>query len=421
MTGFTKERFGASSIILATLVLASSPALSATFTVTTTSDSGPGSLREAIASANATGGADRIEFQAGLTGTITLASALPVMSDDVVVDGPGAAAITVSGGGGVRVFEVAGGTTAEIAGLTIADGSAPTGAGISNEGTLVLRDCMLTNNAAVPSGIGGGVDNFGGTLTIERCTISGNLADIGGGVASDTTLSIVETTITDNTSVLGGGIDNSGGAMVRRSTISGNAADFGGGLGNTGQLVVFNSTVSGNSATDSGGGIENFEGEVELEFTTIARNTAVSGAGIWNDNLLESKNSLVVDSNGSDCDNAGGQFDTAGVNYQTDGTCPGFDTETTTAIALDALADNGGPTRTHALAPTSVAVDAAADCTRLDGTTVVDIDQRGIARPDGPTAVNTGQRGTAGPVGTACDAGSYEAEQTDLIFASGFE
>src|SRR5437016_8771098 len=67
----------------------------AVFTVTTLNDAGAGSLRDAITQSNANPGADVIEFQAGLTGTISLQSALPAIADDVTVNGPGAAVVTV--------------------------------------------------------------------------------------------------------------------------------------------------------------------------------------------------------------------------------------------------------------------------------------------------------------------------------------
>src|SRR5690348_16634350 len=69
--------------------------LFSTFTVSTLSDSGAGSLRAAIAAANATPGADAIKFAPSLKGTIPLASQLTV-SDDLSISGPGNK-VTVSG------------------------------------------------------------------------------------------------------------------------------------------------------------------------------------------------------------------------------------------------------------------------------------------------------------------------------------
>lgn len=406
MNDFIRRRKATGCVLVVALVLATVSAHAATFTVTTTNNSGTGSLRDAISAANATGAADTIEFASGLAGTITLASALPALSSDVFIQGPGADVMIVSGGGTVRVFEISGGTTVEIAGLTIADGSSASGgAGIFNEGALTLSDCVLSGNSSTGFTDGGAIYNQDGVLEVFGSMIVGNEAEAGGGIRSTGTMTLIDSTVASNVSILGGGIDNGGDAFIHRSTISGNAAEFGGGVGNTGQLVVVNSTVSGNSATDSGGGTENFGGDLDLEFTTVARNTAASGAGVWNDNLFDAKNSLVVDSTGSDCDNTGGQFTIEGVNYDTDGTCPGFVVSSSTAIALGPLADNGGPTRTHALEVSSVAIDAAPDCSRLDGTTAIVRDQRSLPRPEG----------------TACDVGAFEAALSDLIFANGFE
>lgn len=87
------------------------PALLTTFTVTNHADSGPGSLRAAIEAANdevVNAGADTIEFEAGLIGTITTSSQLPI-SSSITISGPGASQLTVRGTGGAathRIFDV---------------------------------------------------------------------------------------------------------------------------------------------------------------------------------------------------------------------------------------------------------------------------------------------------------------------------
>src|SRR5262249_5492196 len=65
--------------------------------VTTLADSGDGSLRAAVAGANAHAGADTIDFQPGLTGTIALTSGEIDITDDLKINGPGADQLTVSG------------------------------------------------------------------------------------------------------------------------------------------------------------------------------------------------------------------------------------------------------------------------------------------------------------------------------------
>jgi hypothetical protein len=93
------------------LVVLASQAQALTYTVTNTNDSGEGSLRQAIIDANTTTGvADTINFDLGSAATITLTSSdLPTITDgaELTIDGK-SANITVSGGGTVRVFEVAG-------------------------------------------------------------------------------------------------------------------------------------------------------------------------------------------------------------------------------------------------------------------------------------------------------------------------
>src|SRR5438552_7065498 len=67
----------------------------ATLTVLNTNDSGPGSLRQAILDANATGGDNTINFAAGVTGTIDLQTALPDLTSNIDLEGPGADKLTL--------------------------------------------------------------------------------------------------------------------------------------------------------------------------------------------------------------------------------------------------------------------------------------------------------------------------------------
>ncbi|MCA8936032.1 MAG: hypothetical protein KDB68_07485, partial [Planctomycetes bacterium] len=103
-----------------------------TFTVSNTNDSGTGSLRDAITQANATTGADTIQF--GVTGTITLTSALPVISENITIDGPGRAALTIArnlASADFRIFETSViGVELHINELTIQGGRAVQGGAI---------------------------------------------------------------------------------------------------------------------------------------------------------------------------------------------------------------------------------------------------------------------------------------------------
>lgn len=406
-------------LLLMWLAATADMAQAATRTVTSLDDTGAGTLRSAIGQA-ASG--DTIDFQAGLSGTIFLDSPLPALAGSLTIQGPGADVITVSGRGQYRVFFIELDAMVTIAGLTIADGftDAPLtspdetdgfGGGIFNLGNLTLEDSVLQNNFAEIGG--GGLSNAEGIVNVLGTTVTDNSTDssgVGGGI--DTfggRVDVVESTVSGNQAEIGGGTFNDAGEMrLAASTVSANVADLGAGISNLGTLALVNSTISGNGAVDAGGGIENFGGDVTLLFSTIADNTAASGGGVLNDGGgFTAKNSLVADSpTGGDCAGIATSFNVAGDNFDTDGTCPEFFEVTSAALALEPLAVNGGPTETHGLGETSTAVDAAADCTDIGGTASIDDDQRGVARPQG----------------SSCDTGALEfSGLAEVIFADGFE
>ncbi len=160
----------------------------ATFTVTTTADSGAGSLRQGLLDADASPDPDTITFDipGGGEHTITLASPLTVASD-VTIDGtsqPGYAGtnvITISGNDTCRVLDVTTGTVA-IQGLTIIGGNTlQEGGGVRNAATLTLTNCTISGNGAYY--VGGGIcHEYALALTLNGCTVSGNTAYEGGGI-----------------------------------------------------------------------------------------------------------------------------------------------------------------------------------------------------------------------------------------------
>ena len=201
--------------------------------VTNTNDSGAGSLRQALVDVAAGG---TITFAAGLSGqTIALLSQL-VPAKNVIIDATALpAGITLTGGSGVRHFQINAGISATLRGLTLTGGSlagTDGGAILNNSGTLALERCTLHGNSAR---FGGALSNGGtGTASFTRCTLAGN-------TASDS----------------GGAIDQSGGAVtLTHCTVSGNFANvsgskFGGGIfvGISKSLTLANSVVGGNTAT----------------------------------------------------------------------------------------------------------------------------------------------------------------------------
>ena len=187
------------------------------------------SLREAlILAADETSypGADEITFDATLfaggPATITLDGTELTLDSDVTIDGPGAELLAIDADGRSRVFSVSESITATIDGLTITGGLADEGGGIYSEGTLTVVSSTLVGNSATGQyGYGGGIYSaLNSVLTVTGCTFSGNSA------VSD-----------------GGGIYNNGMLTVTGCTFAGNSAErYGGGIRRqNGTLTVTNS------------------------------------------------------------------------------------------------------------------------------------------------------------------------------------
>src|SRR4051812_39142890 len=91
-------RFAVAALMLAATTMS---AHAATITVTNTNDSGPGSLRQALANANK---GDTITF--AVTGTITLTSGGFLVTKNVTISGPGANQLSIDGNQALFVFGI---------------------------------------------------------------------------------------------------------------------------------------------------------------------------------------------------------------------------------------------------------------------------------------------------------------------------
>jgi len=376
-------RFAIAVLLLESMTMMSSHA--ATITVTNTNDSGPGSLRQALAVAH---DGDRITF--AVSGTITLTSGGLAVFKNVTISGPGADQLSIDANSSPihlsSGFYVA--AIATISGLTIRNGAD----GIDNlGGTLTVKNCVISGNSI--SGIynttpefgtvtttilsttvsgnsqGGGVftqpDIFSGgaTVTITDCTISGNFSAPGGGGISGThtALSVANSTISGNSTERNGGgilLVNSFASIVN-STISGNSAEMSGG-GIYGAATIENSTISSNSAGTSGGGIYN-NSSLDVTLSTITGNSAPSGGGIYNMGSVEVSDTILnAGASGENIFNDGGTVTSFGYNLSSDdggGYLTGPGDQINTDPLLGPLQDNGGPTFTHGLLPGSPAID----------------------------------------------------------------
>ncbi|MEM1369371.1 MAG: choice-of-anchor Q domain-containing protein [Cyanobacteria bacterium P01_H01_bin.15] len=309
----------------------------ATFTVNTTDDVISEddflSLREAlIEAANNGASLDTINFDAELLGpsaTITLDGLLGELEVDSNVEilGLGAEQLTIDAAGNSRVFDVDDNSAAvinvTISGLTITGGSisggfpSGVGGGVANVENLLLDSVVVTGNTAnVGGGVGNGADGLSiGTLTITNSQITGNAAvefsgpysdyGVGGGVANGFGIVTIEDSLIDSNTAdeIGGGTFNGIGSMtISRSTISNNQARTAGGSSNyayvpsgmmvpvpvVSTLTIEQTKITDNIASNVGGGIENFaqEGAATTTITesTISGNTAEAffGGGINN-------------------------------------------------------------------------------------------------------------------------------------------
>ena len=165
-----------------------SPASAQPFDVTNGADSGAGSLRQAITSANAAAGPVTIDFEHA--GAITLTSALPAITQNVTMENTSGGAVTVSGGGSPTFFTVSSGTLSLEAsgdtltrsigvdangGYNIAATTADSIQTLSGTGTVQLGHSTLTilngsttfSGAIGDGGEGGRVAIKGGVQTLD--------------------------------------------------------------------------------------------------------------------------------------------------------------------------------------------------------------------------------------------------------------
>jgi len=340
--------------------------LAATITVTNTADNGAGTLRAALASAT---NGDTINFS--ITGAITLTSGELLVNKSVTILGPGPASLAVNGNfpnTTNRVFYITNAVTAAIFNLTITNGHA------------------------------GGIWNDHSKLTVSNCTFSGNAAGNGAGIYNDgsssnrsATLSVIASSFSGNSaSSTGGGIYNAGRLngsatlSVSASTFSSNSATLdGGGMYNDGAfsgsatLTVSNCTLNGNYANRYGGGIYNYQATLEIGDTIL--NAGASGANIANDSGTVTTHGYNLSG-----DNGGGFLTNATDQINTD-------------PKLGPLANNGGPTFTHALMTGSPAIDKG----KRDAipSLALTTDQRGAPRPDEFSSITNASGGDGSDIG----------------------
>jgi fibronectin-binding autotransporter adhesin len=311
------------------------------------------------------------------------------------------------------------------------------GGGIYSEGTLTISRTTFADNQS--GEYGGGVEDSGGSLTITDSTFQTNSSNAGGALfnidasltvtrvtflenhgstfggaifhlknADPLSMTVQDSTFDGNKAVYGGAAIklNDGTGIVTGSTFIGNGSldTSGGGVESSGTLTVANSTFTGNSGY-YGGGIASYD-TLYLWNSTFSGNSAsdhtdAGGAAIYIEGVLYFGNNILANSTlGADCSNParwGGQILTNSNNLVEDGTCNSLNGGSPANFlsgdpSLDALKDNGGPTRSMALLPGSTAL-AAGDYAICMAAPVDGMDQRGHGRSS---------------AALTCDRGAYE-------------
>jgi hypothetical protein len=397
-------------------------------------DGGPGTLRSVMLAApqdaliDLTGlTCDRIVLTQGVID-------ITATAHDMTVQGPGADRLAIDGRQNGAIFRA---FSLEVDGLTLTNGRVSgdvvSGGCISVASTVVMRSSRVTACSAYGTqyAAGGGIEAAYG-VALYSTTVSYNSAFAesgraqGGGInATYTAVTVTDSTITGNsaggsTGSAGGGVYALGFSGITRSTIDHNAADQGGGwychssFFQAAYCSVENSTISGNIARDSGGGlmVSDARAKVVIDNSTIADNTAQLGhvggvlltgttdAEITLQSSIFSNNSAAAADLAPDLDTDLAEFPTVTGGddlLMTVGRIQPFRAIIGDPL-LAPLADNGGPTWTHALLPGSPAIDA--------GNNVADL--------------ATDQRGRTRVSGAAADIGAFEV-QADAIFADGFD
>ena len=343
-----------------------------------------------INNANGNGpGTDTINLDPGCTymlgvvdNTIDGNNGLPSITSSIVINGNGATVRRSTGAqkAAIRLFHISQGGELILNDITLYDGlgmnppdvtiqTLNSGGAIYNNGILTVNNSTLDYNRAMLKG--GAIYNTG-NLTVNNSTLKNNSVNIDNAPGES-----------------GGAIYNEGIAVINASTVSGNmASQSGGGIANAygGNLSIVSSTISGNSTTLSGiasGAAVMNGGDLSISFSTITSNAGTTSGAVFSaPDTIAIYNSIIATNLPQNCSYPATSAIT-GANLDNDGSCDNFTINDDPQ--LGPLANNGGPTLTHAFAPSSPAKNSAV----------------GFFPP-------TDQRGEPRPHGSGADLGSFE-------------
>lgn len=229
------------------------PAHAATYTVSNRNNSGAGSLRQAIIDANANPGADAIVFASGVTGTITLTSDFPSITDALTITGPGKDVLTIDGAASHRPLWVDPGKSLTLSDVTLRRGKSESERGSlihNQEGTITVTDVVFRDDrgwAATFNLSGGSIATF------TRCSFINNTVGIGGDHGSTPSTTSSTDTDYENRTYVDNSLfeDNTYGIKQERftkvtgSTFRGNT--YGATIQGLNRSLVLNSTFENNT------------------------------------------------------------------------------------------------------------------------------------------------------------------------------
>jgi DNA-binding beta-propeller fold protein YncE len=341
--------------------------------VTSNADSGPGSLRQAIAGVCPAG---TITFDMNqVASPITLTSGELVIDKNLTINGPGADLLTLDANNASRLFNIFGGVTVNLTGMKLFRGNAGagnSGGAIMNSGTLNASSLLVETCSAT---LRGGCITNAGTLTLNNSTVRGGGAQSGGGIYTAppaTLLTINNSTINGNKAGDGGGLFIANPANLNNSTISGNSTDttaYPAGQGNGGgigmkfdPLTTFHTTITNNTANTSGGGVFVFNSQYAIHNDLVAGNNAPAGPDVFGQ-LTSFGYNLIGDTSGNFFNASPPVGSTLNGNILN------------VPALLAPLGDYGSATQTHALLWNSLALNAG------DPSVFLPTDERGLSRP----------------------------------------
>lgn len=314
-----------STLLVALLVLAAGQAHAATCTVNVLTDLGTGTggvggvgdLRYCITQANSTAGTDTIEVTT--TGTVSLVSSLPTITESLTINGSSQSAFVIDGMDqiGIAPMRISGaGVVVSLNQLTITRGRPlnPSGGGITIQAnaSLNLSHVTVSNNTTQAEN-GGGIFSSSGNLNITDSQISGNYMSAPGSAGAGIgmfsgTLVLKNTWVTSNTLPNSADIGGAGimlfqvsSARIENSTINNNInGNYGAGIqSNMSNLRMSNVTIANNSGGVQAGGLGNIGGTAFLRNCTLVGNSVTRWGGaiynLGNGAVLRIANTLIAD------------------------------------------------------------------------------------------------------------------------------